>query len=116
MPYSLKLSNDTEAEAVVFISIGELAELAGRKRVTIRKLIENGIMPDANFRTPRCKINKGLRKGEFIEGYRLYSKDFLAPKLVKFLKEEVTQGKKITIEQRLKLIKLFQEERDYYLT
>jgi len=111
MPYHLKLSEDRDP--IEFLSIGELAELCGRKKITLLKLTTRGIMPEANFRTAPNEIKKGLRKGEFVKGYRLYSKEFLVPKIVEFMKG-VVQGKQITLEQRSELITMFQNEREYY--
>lgn len=111
MPYFLKLSEDTEP--IEFLSIGEVAELCNRKKVSLVKLTARGIMPEANFRTPPSQIKRGLRKGQYIKGYRLYSKEFLVPRIVEFMKG-VVQGKQITLEQRSELITMFQKEREFY--
>jgi len=49
-----------------------------------------------------------------IEGYRLYSKNVLAPKLSKYIRENIHRGKLVTIEQRSALIILFEEEREHF--
>lgn len=114
MPQTMKLKPG--GDSYEFLTMGELADLMGRSKDSLKKLTEKGIIPDSNFRTKKVLINTGARKGEYIEGYRLYSKDFLAPMLVDFFKEEVRQGKQITIEQKSKLITMFEMERDHFLS
>lgn len=113
MPYFLKLSESEKEEPIEFVSMGELANICGRSKHTIKKLIERGIMPDANFRTPKALIKRGEKKGEYILGYRLYSKHFLAPKIAKFM-EGVSRGKQVTPEQKSELVSIFQSEREYF--
>lgn len=113
MPYFLRLSADEEAEPIEFLSLGELAKLCGKSKEAFKKLTERGIMPDANFRTPKALIKRGKKKGQYIKGYRLYSKDFLAPKMVEFMKG-VSRGKQITLEQRSELMTMFQQEREHF--
>ena len=113
MPYSLIVKADKDP--VEFISLGELAKLCGKSREAIKKLTERGIMPDANFRSPKVLIRKGEKKGQYIDGYRLYSKTFLVPKLVPFIKSNISRGKLVTLDQRAKLISMFQSERDYFI-
>lgn len=108
MPYILKITK--EKPPIEFLSLGELAEICGKSKEALKKLIFRGILPDANFRTPRIKS----KTGDMIEGYRLYSKDILVPKLSEYIKKNIHRGKLITIEQRSELINLFEEEREYF--
>jgi hypothetical protein len=108
--------------------------LCNRSTDAFKKLIARGILPDANFRTPKVTIGKGERVGDKIDGYRLYSKEFLAPKLVKFFTDKrmviipstkkkkatrkyiykVSRGKLITLDQKAELLQMFQEERNHF--
>jgi len=114
MPYSLRLSNDEKAKPVEFLSLGELADLCGKSKEALKKLTERGILPEANFRSPKSLIKKGHKKGQYIPGYRLYSKEFLAPKIAEFVKSKVSRGKLITLEQRAELMIMFQQEREHF--
>lgn len=105
-----------EGDSYEFLTMGELAELCGRSRESIKKLTEKGILPEANFRTKSVTIKKGAKTGQQIRGYGLYSKDFLAPMLAEFLKEEISRGKQITIEQKSKLMTMFESEREHLLS
>lgn len=113
MPYKLRLKEG--GEVYEFLSMGELAELCGKSREALKKLTVRGILPESNFRSPKVLINKGLKKGQYIEGYRLYSKEFLVPKLSEYIRKNFQQGKQITLEQRLELLNMFEEERNYFL-
>lgn len=113
--YSLRVSSKSDAKPIDFLTMGEVAEMCGKSTDALKKLTQRGIMPDANFRTPKIEIKVGQRQGEFMEGYRLYSKDYLVPKLVPFIKKNFKQGIQITREQRLKLIEMFNEERETLL-
>lgn len=108
MPYTLKISRNKPA--IEFLSLGELAEICGKSKEALKKLILRGILPDANYRSPKIKA----KDGSDIEGYRLYSKDILVPKLSEYIKKNIHRGKLITIEQRSELIILFEEEREYF--
>ena len=114
MPYSLRLSANENAKPVEFYSLGELAELCGRSKEALKKLTERGILPEANFRSPKSLIKRGNKKGQYIPGYRLYSKEFLAPKLSEFIRKNISQGKLITIDQRAELMIMFQQEREHF--
>lgn len=105
MSYILTLPN--KDEPVEFLTIGEVAKLCNKSTDALKKLTQRGILPDANFRTPPI-INKN---GVETEGYRLYSKEVLVPRLVEFLKTKVSQGVTITHEQQRELYKMFSEER-----
>ena len=105
MSYKLRLPNKTEP--IEFLTIGEVAKLCNKSTDALKKLTQRGILPDANFRTPPIKT----KNGEETDGYRLYSKDFLVPKLVDFLKNKVSQGVTITHEQQTELYEMFSEER-----
>jgi len=113
MPYFLKLKEE-QIEPIEFLSMGEVADLCKKSKEALKKLTERGILPDANFRSPKVLVKRGDRKGEYIDGYRLYSKDFLVPKLVSFIKKNISRGKQVTLEQRSELINMFKEEREYY--
>lgn len=111
----LKVSTKPDAPPVEFLTLGELAELCGKSTDTLRKLTKRGILPDANFRTPPTIVKNGADQGKEIEGYRLYSKEYLIPKLVPYIKKNIKQGIMITREQRLDLINMFNEERSQIL-
>ena len=108
MPHLLKITNNKPA--IEFLSLGELAEICGKSKEALKKLILRGILPDANYRTPKI----ASKNGAMIEGYRLYSKDILVPKLSAYIRANIHRGKLITIEQRSTLINLFEEEREYF--
>ena len=114
MSITIHIPNKTDKPQVEFLTISEVTKLCGRSKHSFIKLIDRGIMPDANFRTANKKIKRGLNKGNTIKGDRLYSKDFLVPKVVKIFKE-IQQGKVITPEQRLELCTAFVDERNYYI-
>ena len=109
--YLLKVSSKAGAKPVEFLTMGEVAKLCKKSRDALKKLTDRGILPDANFRTPNILVKSGGRQGQFIEGYRLYSKDILVPKLVPYIKKNIKKGVLITREQRLELIEMFKEER-----
>lgn len=112
MSYRLKLHANDE-EATEFISMSELAKLCNRSKDSLKKLTERGILPESNYRTSKSLITVGAKKGQYIKGHRLYSKNFLAPKIAEFM-GGVTQGKKITTEQKMELINMFQAEKDNF--
>lgn len=109
--YLLKVSSKAGAKPIEFLTMGEVAKLCKKSRDALKKLTDRGILPDANFRTPNILVKSGERQGQFIEGYRLYSKDILVPKLVPYIKKNIKKGVLITREQRLELIEMFNEER-----
>ena len=113
MGYSLSLPNSSEP--VEFITLGELAKKCGKKKDTLIKLINRNILPDANFRTGGITIKKGDRAGEVMLGHRLYSRDYLTPKLVRYIKKNIKRGSLITIEQESELATLFEDERKHFL-
>jgi hypothetical protein len=112
MPYKLRLPNNEQP--TTFYSLGELAEACGRSKDTFKKMIHGGQMPEANFRTPPSIIKKGENMGEEIKGHRLYSRDFLVPKL-KLVFDGVSQGRKMTDEQKMEMYKAFDDERKMLL-
>lgn len=134
MPQLLRISTDINKDPIEFLTLGEIAKLCDRSTEAFKKLIARGILPDANYRTPRVTIGRGEREGTKVAGYRLYSKEFLAPKLVKFFTDrkliiipatknkratrkyvyKVSRGKLITIDQRAELLQMFQEERNHF--
>lgn len=73
--------------------------LKARSRDALLKLIDRGIMPDANFRDAQ-------------DG-RLYSKDVLVPALREIFKG-IGQGKAITIAQRQEILQAFDDERKFF--
>ena len=115
MPYLLRLSSDTTTAPVEFLTMGEVALLCGKSTDALKKLTQKGILPDANFRTQKILIKNGERQGEYIDGYRLYSKNFLVPKLAPYIKKNIMQVIQITRHQRLDLIDMFNEEREQLL-
>lgn len=113
--YKLKVSAREDAPYIEFITMGELAKLCGKSKETLKKLTNRGILPDSNFRTNPVEIKRGERQGEYIEGYRLYSKQFLVPKLAPYLKKNIKRGVMITREQHLEIIEMFNWERETLL-
>lgn len=101
----------SENKKVKFYRISEMAALCGRTNKAFYKLIDRGIMPDANFRTPNRIIEKGHLRGSEMLGERLYSVDYLAPKLIEIFKT-VKQGRTITIETKQALWEAFSYERE----
>lgn len=116
MPYFLRVKPDQSAPPIEFLTIGELAGLCGKSKDALKKLTDRGILPDANFRTPRIEIKRGEGLGKTREGYRLYSKDVLIPKLVPYIKKNFKRGILITRDQRLELLNMFREEREQLIT
>lgn len=109
--YRLRISNKPDSQPIVFLTLGELAKLSGKSRHAIQDLIVRGLLPESNFRTPKIPIKRGERAGGYIDGYRLYSKDYLIPKLAPYLKKNIKRGIPITREQQLQLIEMFKEEK-----
>lgn len=112
MPFFLRLQG--QPEAIEFLTINELASLCGRKKNSFLRLTESGKFPEANYRTPKAQIKAGKRQGQWIAGKRLYSKEFLVPKIVEFWKKNIKRGLRITIEQRSELMTMFEKEVEYY--
>lgn len=110
---SVTLAGKENKPPIDFFEIEEMADKCKRSKYTFYRLIERGIMPDANFRTPDRVIQRGVKRGKKLKGSRLYSSEFLAPKLISFFKG-VKQGRTITHEQREELIKMFLEEKKFY--
>lgn len=77
-------------------TISELAKACNLSTKTIYKHIERGNLPEANIRGS-------------VGNVRLYSKELVATLADVFSK--VWQGKKITVEQRLIIVKAFMEEK-----
>ena len=108
MPTYLKLPNNEEA--VEFINLKELASLCGKSKEAFKKLMRRNLFPECNFRKPS---KRRYKSGEKVKGDRLYSKNFLAPKIAEIM-SEVDRGKKITLEQQTKLLIIFREEREHF--
>lgn len=108
MPTKLKLPS--QEEPIEFLKLRELAVLCGRTEQAFKKLIKREIFPECNFRK---KSKKTLPNGNPMLGDKLYSKDFLVPKIVAFM-GTVKKGQKITLEQKTELKIMFQEEREYF--
>lgn len=111
----LYMSDKDDKPKVAFLTIDETARLCGRGRAAFIKLIYRGLMPDANYRTKSKVMQKGEKRGEKIPGTRIYSKDFLVPKLVSIFKG-ISQGKSISMEQRKALSDAFIAEKNYFET
>lgn len=107
---SCKLKISSTGGLVEFLTLGELANECGKSKDALKSLIDRGIMPDANYRTP-ATVSKN---GDTIEGYRLYSKEFLVPRLVPYIQKNISRGKLITIEQRSEMLTMFADEREYF--
>lgn len=115
MSYFLRLSSDKNSEPIEFLTMGEVAKLCGKSTDALKKLTQRGILPDANFRTPKIAIKKGSSQGNLRDGYRLYSKHTLVPILAPYIKKHFKRGVLITREQRLELIEMFNNERQELL-
>lgn len=111
---SVKLKIGASSELVEFITLGELAELSGKSKYSLLKLIERGIMPDANFRTPDKQVKHSADPNRVIRGNRLYSSEVIVPSLSAYLRDNIMQGKKITYEQQVELMNIFQLEREHF--
>lgn len=103
---------DFNGKQVRFATIGELAWACGkRSKHTFYKLIESGVLPEANYRLPRQPNKHGQKSGEVMAGTRLYSVDVLMPKLVSIF-ATIRQGVQITHDQRNALQLAFAAERE----
>jgi hypothetical protein len=103
-------------DGVDFLTIGELGKLCERSKHQMYKYISQGTLPDANFRKPAKVITKGEKKGEKIAGERLFSKDFLAPRIQAIFKEaKIKRGFTVSVEVKQKFYEAFAEEKEYYL-
>lgn len=94
---------------VKFYTIAEVAKAAGKTGAALRKLMERGLLPEANYRSSSVEIKTGERSGEKMKGSRLYS-EAIYPELVEWLKS-VKQGSKISPEMELSIRRLFESER-----
>lgn len=112
MPKTLALDTEQGELEFEFHTLTELAEECGRSKVAFFKLMERGIIPDANIRGPRREIKRGSRMGEHLAGPRYYTSYFIVPKLVEIF-AGITGGRKITDEQRLAIKEAFEQEREY---
>lgn len=116
MSVFLNMPGKGEKGPVEFLTIKEMAALCGNRGThSFMKLIKRGLMPDANYRTEGTVIGTGERVGTEVQGARLYSKNYLAPKLIEIFKT-VYQGKKLTMDQRQKLAEAFTSEKKYFET
>ena len=111
--YKLKISGKEEKPRVEFLTIGELSELCGRTTYALRKLVQKGILPDANFRLPEGTNKYNIAVGKEPGGIRLYSKEILVPRIVKVFKG-IKRGKAITIDQKKELLQAFMYEKFYF--
>lgn len=98
---------------VSFYTIEEMASLCGRTRHAFLKLVQRGLLPDANYRSPSKVIKAGDNRGGKVEGDRLYSVEVLAPLLIEIFRG-IKRGRQITIQQRARLIEAFEKEKKYY--
>jgi len=94
MPEFLRLSKG--GELIEFLTLGELAKECKKSKAALKSLIRRDILPGSNF------VNSS--------GNRLYSREFLAPKIKHFM-SSIKQGKKITLEQRSEIMTIFQDEK-----
>lgn len=92
-------------KVVTFYTISEVAKAAGKTPAAIRKLIERGILPEANFRS---KSNVE-RDGVPVPGTRLYSAA-IYDDLIAWLKS-VKRGSKINDDMLHTVVLLFDQER-----
>ena len=99
-----------DGKVVTFYTISEVAKASGKEGCTIRKLIERGLLPEANFRSTKTVIRVGNRAGESIPGVRLYS-EAIYEDLTRWLRS-VRKGSKITPEMSLEVTRLFKSERE----
>ncbi len=108
------VSKKVGSTPVQFYTISEMAAKCGRSKHAFTKLIDRGILPDANIRSAPTVISKGDKAGTEVPGTRLYSVEYLAPGLIAFFKT-VTQGKTISHDQKNEVIKLFQAEKKHLI-
>jgi hypothetical protein len=94
-----------KGKIVEVVTIGQLAEMCGRKVITLRKMEERGILPEPVIRG-KSMTNKS---GDKLPGKRLYSINF-AKKIAEILKN-VSQGVAITNEQKRQITLAYQEEK-----
>ena len=109
---ALYLPNKIDKPKVEFLTVEETAKKCGRSRHAFLKLIARGILPDANFRTAPKVVKRGDKIGDVIKGYRLYSKDYLVPKLI-VLFRSIKQGRAITMGQKKALADAFVYEKQF---
>lgn len=103
---NLKFKNvKVNGKIIPTYTIGQLASMCNRERVTMLKMEERNLLPPPNLRGRR-RVKKN---GDTVLGERKYSVD-LCNKIVKIL-AGVKQGVAITNEQRRRLLLAFQEEK-----
>lgn len=98
-----------QGKVVTFYTIAEVAKASSKSTHALRKLMERGLLPEANFRSQGIQIHTGARAGEQIMGARLYSEAIFGD-LVRWLKS-IKQGRKITPEMEGVIRALFASER-----
>lgn len=92
-----------DGRIVEVVTISGLAELSERSQKTIRKMMERGILPEANIRTPETPKQ---------EGSRLYTYN-MAIDVAKIIKN-FAQGVKVTENQKQAIRDLFMHEKIEY--
>lgn len=92
------------------VTIKGLADMAKRKPISIRKLIQSGVLPEANFCGTPVVWTKGEKAGETVKGQRYYTMA-LADMVAAYIKSNFVSGRTITEKQKLHLKKLFEKEK-----
>lgn len=100
--------NGKEVECITILG---LAQMSNRSAIAIRKMIEKGILPEANFRGTPVLFSRGVNAGVTFKGQRLYSME-LAHDLSKYIKSNLRRGSKVTDRQKLNIQKIFEIERE----
>lgn len=105
MKVKLRLKN----QDVDCVDITELARMCKRKTRSLRANETQKILPKANFRLPAKPEAKGIAA----HGQRVYTLE-LAEQVAEIYRTEILMGIKVSDETKIKLNRLFQEEREKY--
>lgn len=107
MPRKTELSVQYKGKALEVVTLSGLAIRCGKSTIALKKLEEQGIIPQPLLRLPGFKIRKGDREGEKVLGERIYPM-FLADKIVPLLCS-IRKGVKITHEIKVQIFQAFTE-------
>lgn len=92
-------------QIVEVLTIGALAKEINRTPAYLRKMIERGLLPEANLRTAGGQS----KSGEQVEGNRLYSRELVTE--LKTVFQNVKQGREMSIEQKQAIFQAFENEK-----
>lgn len=96
-------------ESVELVTINELAELSGKKVITLKKWEEKGWLPCANFRDKPVVTSNGVT----IKGKRLYTRKYAL-----MLANEISKAKQgVELEHQVivNIANVFKLEREEYM-